>query len=164
MTTITVPKKSVPVWQTKVANMLCNKTNKLYSTESLALNIWNTKTKYKNKMNLTRSEYINNYLTISEIISITEMFDYINQNYIHIFSFNKKNIKLLMVVQDKRQELDLKIQTFLKTKNFSRSQKKKVIIARKMLNIKTPYMCKEIGNVLNRLFITDIALNICEYI
>jgi hypothetical protein len=162
MTTITVPKKSVPVWQTKVANMMGDKTNKLYSKKSLALNIWNTK--YKNKMNLTRSEYINNYLTISKIISITEIFDYINQNYIHIFSFNKNNIKFLTVVQDKRQELDLKIQTYLKTKNFSRSQKKKVIIARKMLNTKTPYMCKEIGNVLNRLFITDIALNICEYI
>jgi hypothetical protein len=162
MTTITVPKKSVPVWQTKVAKMLRNKTTILSTKERIAINIWNFKT--KNKMNLTRSEYIDNYKTISEIISITEIFDYINQNYIHIFSFNKKNMNLLTIIHEKRKEMYLKIQTYLKTKKFSRSQKKKAIIAQNMLNIKNPYMCKEIGNVLNKLFIKDIALNICEYI
>jgi len=46
----------------------------------------------------------------------------------------------------------------------SKSQKKRIILAQNVLNIKNPNMCNEIGNVLNKLFIKDVALNICEYI
>lgn len=128
----------------------------------IAKQIWDKK--YRYKYDFEEFEYIRKYVKISKIIHITKLFSYINDNYAKIFSFNNENIQILKVNQRKRIELLLEINNISKTMKLSKGQKKKIILAKKIINIKQPNMCYEIGKVLNRLFIKDISLHITEYI
>ena len=153
---------TVPKWQSEVASMLHSDILVNNQKGRIANLIWNHK--YNHKSKLEKQNYITTYIQISKIIHITQLFRYINDNYQTIFSFNVKNIEFLKVFQGIKIKILSDIQIMLKTTKLSKSQKKRILLAQDMLNIQNPNMCNEIGNVLNRIFIKDIALIICEYI
>jgi hypothetical protein len=155
--------QNIPEWQTKILSMLNSPVIIDDAKVKYAKLIWCKK--YNHKSNKTEKIFITKYIRISKIIHITKVFRYINENYEkNIFSFNEKNIRFLKVMKTKREILLADLNNFLKTMKLSKSQKKRVLLAQKILNIQNPNMCNEIGNVLNKLFIKDVALNICEYI
>ena len=90
-----------------------------------------------NNIRMTKERYIEIYCMISRIKQFGKIFEYITSSN----NFKNQNIKKL-----------------------SKLQKRIMRITLIQINIKNPNMFKEIGNVLNRLFIKDIALHICEYI
>ena len=119
-----------------------------------------------NNIRMTKERYIEIYCMISRIKQFGKIFEYINKNYLNIFSFNKSIINLLRVVNKKKDEYITSSNNFKNQniKKLSKLQKRIMRITLIQINIKNPNMFKEIGNVLNRLFIKDIALHICEYI
>ena len=155
--------QNIPEWQKKILSMLNSPIIIDDAKVKYAKLIWCKK--YNHKSSKTEKLFITKYIRISKIIHITKVFRYINENYEkNIFSFNEKNIRFLKVMKTKREILLADLNNFLKTMKLSKSQKKRVLLAQKILNIQNPNMCNEIGNVLNKLFIKDVALNICEYI
>ena len=153
---------SEPEWRSTIASMLNSSILTNDAKVKYAKLIWCKK--YNHQSSKNEKLFITKYIRISKIIHITKVFRYINTNYENIFSFNEKNIRFLKVMKTKREILLADLNNFLKTMKLSKSQKKRIILAQNMLNIQNPNMSNEIGNVLNRLFIKDIALNICEYI
>lgn len=153
---------TVPKWQSEVASMLHSDILVNNQKGRIANLIWNHK--YNHKSKLEKQNYITTYIQISKIIHITQLFRYINDNYQTIFSFNVKNIEFLKVFQGIKIKILSDIQIMLKTTKLSKSQKKRILVGQQIMNKQNPNMCNEIGNVLNRIFIKDIALIICEYI
>ena len=111
-----------------------------------------------------KQQYIEKYGMIARIKQIGKICEYVNTNYFKIFSFHNKIIELLNVIYKKRSEYITSIDNYKNTHKLSKSEKKILKIAQNQINTKTPSMSNEIGNVLNRLFIKDVALHICEYI
>ena len=137
----------------------------VYAKGQIADNIFNNNPIYNN-IRMTKERYIQIYCMIARIKQFGKIYEYINKNYLNIFSFNKSIINLLRVINKKKEEIITSSNIF-KNQNInklSKLQKRIMRITLTHINIKNPNMCEEIGNVLNRLFIRDIALHICEYI
>ena len=111
-----------------------------------------------------KRKYIEKYGMIARIKQIGKICEYVNKNYFKMFSFHNKIIELLKIIYKKRDEYITSIDEFKNTHKLSQSEKKILKIAQNQINTKTPNMSNEIGNVLNRLFIKDVALCITEYI
>lgn len=158
-TQITIEKTE---WFRKLNSMFCSNILVNDQKSIFAYLIWNKK--YRDKSDLEKIVYVRKYVKISKIIHITKIFRYINDNYKNIFSFTEPIITFLKTVKEKRIEMLSEIKGVSKTMKLSKGQKKRLITAQKILNIKTPIMCNEIGKVLNRLFIKDIALHITGFI
>jgi hypothetical protein len=146
--------------------------NHVCDKRQIAINLFNNNP-ISNKMHMTKERYIMTkeryikiYCMIARIKQFGKIYEYINKNYLNIFSFNKSIINLLHIINKKKDEYITTSNDF-KNKNIkklSKLQKRIMRITLTQINVKNPNMCKEIGNILNRLFIKDIALYICEYI
>jgi len=158
----TQDKTTIPEWQTKIASLLDSPILTNDAKIKSANLIWSKN--YINKSSVEKKQFLKKYIRISKIIHITHLFRYINDNYTNIFSFNEKTIRFIKAMKTKREMLLADTHNFLKTNKLSKSQKKRIILAQHILNIQNPNMSNAIGNVLNRIFIKDVALNICEYI
>ena len=145
--------------------MVCSLDTHVSDKRQLANNIFNRK-QIMNKtcIGTQKINYIEKYGMIARIKQIGKIYEYINKNYLNIFSFNKKMIELLNVIYNKRDEYRISITNYRTTHKLSKSEKKIIKIAETQINTKSPNMSNEIGNVLNRIFIKDIALYITEYI
>ena len=153
--------KPNPEWHRTLGLMIHSnvmQSNKMH----VAKLIWDRK--YRHKSDLEQLDYLRKYVKISKIIHITKIFSYMNENYTKIFSFSEDTINILKINKKKKIEMLSEIKVFSETMKLSKGQKKRLIIAQDILNIKHPSMCYEIGKVLNRLFVKDISLHITEYI
>jgi len=111
-----------------------------------------------------KREYIEKYCMIARIKQIGKICEYVNKNYNKMFSFHNKIIELLNVINKKRTEYLMSIDEYKCSKRLSKSEKKILNLAKDQIKKTPPNMSIEIGNVLNRLFMKDVALYICEYI
>jgi len=150
----------------KPFNSMLNSIDRIvYQKRLLAERIFNDKPRLNNTcFGSQKHQYIEKYGMIARIKQIGKICEYVNTNYFKIFSFHNKIIELLNVIYKKRDEYITSIDEFKNTHKLSKSEKKILKIAQNQINTKTPSMSNEIGNVLNRLFIKDVALHICEYI
>jgi len=139
--------------------------NHVCDKRQIAINLFNNNP-ISNKMHMTKERYIKIYCMIARIKQFGKIYEYINKNYLNIFSFNKSIINLLHIINKKKDEYITTYNVFKKQniKKLSKLQKRIMRITLTHINVKNPNMCKEIGKILNRLFIKDIALYICEYI
>jgi len=150
----------------KPLNRMLNSIDRIvYEKRQIASKIFNHKPiMYWTSIGTKKQQYIENYCMIARIKQIGKICEYVNKNYNKIFSFHNKIIELLNVLYQKRSEYITSIDDYKNTNKLSKSQKKILKIAQNQINTKIPNMSNEIGNVLNRLFIKDVALHICEYI
>ena len=150
----------------KPLNIMLNTIDRIvYEKRQIASKIFNHKPiMYWTSIGTQKQQYIEKYGMIARIKQIGKICEYVNKNYNKIFSFHNKIIELLNVLYQKRSEYITSIDDYKNTNKLSKSQKKILKIAQNQINTKTPNMSNEIGNVLNRLFIKDVALHICEYI
>jgi len=150
----------------KPLNIMLNTIDRIvYEKRQIASKIFNHKPiMYWTSIGTQKQQYIEKYGMIARIKQIGKICEYVNKNYNKIFSFHNKIIELLNVLYQKRSEYITSIDDYKNTHKLSKSQKKILKIAQNQINTKTPNMSNEIGNVLNRLFIKDVALHICEYI
>lgn len=131
----------------------------------LANNIFRDKPILNNEcVGTQKREYIEKYCMIARIKQIGKICEYVNKNYNKMFSFHNNIIKLLNVINKKRYEYITSIDEYKCSKRLSKSEKKILNLAKDQIKKNPPKMSIEIGNVLNRLFIKDVALYICEYI
>jgi hypothetical protein len=150
----------------KPLNIMLNSIDRIvYEKRQIASKIFNHKPiMYWTGIGTQKQQYIEKYGMIAKIKQIGKICEYVNKNYNKIFSFHNKIIELLNVLYQKRSEYITSIDNYKNTHKLSKSEKKILKIAQNQINTKIPNMSNEIGNVLNRLFIKDVALHICEYI
>ncbi len=122
--------------------------------------------KYNLQIERERKVYRQNYITIAQIIHITNMFKFIHTNFHIIFDFREKIRTLIKSMEDKRIDLIsvLKLNLDRIINKYTYGQKKYILSALKLFRRELPKRREFIGNVLNRSFTKDIALYITDYV
>jgi hypothetical protein len=113
-----------------------------------------------------RDKYIKCFTVIAKLKYISELFKYIRANFSAIFSFNKKIKGLIQTFESKRIEMIGIVKECLDHKRgkYSHGQIKYLLYVLHQLKRELPQNRYCIANVLNRIFIKDVALYITEYL
>ena len=126
------------------------------------------KKKYKfilNSIKLVKlNNYIDRYTKIARFNHVNKMFKYIYANFHILFNFTPKIKILIKEMEKKKIEFINEINDCLHYGKYTRKQKHYLLSALKTFNRKIPQRSHFIGNVLNRVFIKDVALHITEFI
>ena len=110
------------------------------------------------------NNYIDRYTKIARFNHVNKMFKYIYANFHILFNFTPKIKKLIKEIEKKKFEFINDINECLHCGKYTRKQKHYLLSALKTFNRKMPQRSHFIGNVLNRVFIKDVALHITEFI